>query len=61
MTGPDLKRIRESLGLTQTAMAERLRISQPRYTMYENGNRKIPEHMAYLIELTSHRYDGPSD
>lgn len=37
-----IKRIRESLGLTQTDLAKRLRVTRPAFNMYENGVREMP-------------------
>ncbi len=48
MTSGELKRARESLGLTQTELAERLRTTRMTVTRYECGMRRIPG----LVELT---------
>ena len=40
--GERLKRARESLGLTQEAVAAKLEIGRPRYSDIENGKRDVP-------------------
>jgi len=39
--GPRIKQIRESLGLSQQALAEKLGISRPSISQIENGERKV--------------------
>lgn len=58
MLPADLREIRESLGLNQTKMAKKLKISRPRYAMYERGSRKIPPHIALLVRMVA---KGASD
>ena len=55
MTGKELRRIRQKLGLTQTEFAERLRISRVSVNRMEYGNQVITPSMALLIELVAER------
>ena len=47
MTG--LERIRKSRGLTQSDMANRIGIAVSTYSMYENGLRPVPLHVAQTV------------
>ncbi|MGI5839321.1 MAG: helix-turn-helix transcriptional regulator [bacterium] len=48
-TSKKLAELRNKEGFTQAEIAERLDISIPAYSMYENGQRKIPAGIAMQI------------
>jgi transcriptional regulator with XRE-family HTH domain len=50
--GQRIKRIRESLGLSQKALAEKLQVSRPSISQIENGERKVcAEELKKLAEI----------
>lgn len=49
MNIPRIRDLREDHDYTQTDIANRLHISQPAYSYYENGERAIP--LELLIEI----------
>lgn len=51
MTPAELKEARQSLGLTQTQLAEKLGVTLRAVQHYEGGSRQIPEPTARLIAL----------
>lgn len=51
--GARLRKLRKTLGLTQTDLAEKLGITQSAWTQYETGARKISVEVAAVV---SRRY-----
>ena len=51
MTGQELRRIRNSLGLTQAAFAERIGVTTNTMARWERGEMAIREAMARLVRL----------
>ena len=49
MTAEQFKAERQSLGLSQAAMAKRLGVSLQAVYYYETGRRKVPQPVALLI------------
>ena len=47
--GPRLRRLREHIGLSQAKMAESLGITQPQWSQYESGSRKLTIEVAGTI------------
>jgi transcriptional regulator with XRE-family HTH domain len=47
--GSRLRKLRKSLGLTQTDLAEKLGITQSAWTQYETGTRKISIEVAAVV------------
>lgn len=46
---PDIKRLRENLGITQSKLARMVGVSQETLSRYESGKRKIPVDVAIRI------------
>ena len=62
--GRELKTIRETLGLTQVALAEALGIRSDSLSRYERGTRHVPEptmRLARRLLPARQRRDGASD
>ena len=55
MTGEQLKEIREKLGLSQTELAERLRVARNTVWRWEQGKRHIPEFLDLALETIERR------
>ncbi|MDH5641718.1 MAG: helix-turn-helix domain-containing protein [Nitrospira sp.] len=51
MTGAQLRRIRDRLGLTQVAMAQRIGVTPNSVARWERGEMKITEPVARLVTL----------
>lgn len=51
MTGSELKQRRDSLGLTQSQLAELLGVRQSAVSTWESGAAPIPHYRARLIEI----------
>lgn len=51
MTGEELRRIRQRLGLTQARLAERLAVTSTTVARWERGEVPIREPMARLVRL----------
>jgi transcriptional regulator with XRE-family HTH domain len=55
MSGDDLRRAREELGLTQLAAAGLWRVSQPYLSLMERGRRPVPERLVRLAVRANRR------
>lgn len=51
MTPEQFKEIRANLGLSQQAMADRLKVHRVTVARWETGKRAIPNTVAYLLSL----------
>lgn len=51
MTGAQLRRIRQRLGLTQVTMAQRIGVAPNSVARWERGEMKITEPVARLVTL----------
>jgi DNA-binding transcriptional regulator YiaG len=58
MTGAEVKRLRESLGLTQTALAEQLGVHVMTVSRWERDFVPIPPPAARLLELWAAQKSG---
>lgn len=59
LTGQDLRRIREALGLTQQELADALRTTRVSVARYEAGMRRIPGLVAAALERMQQRTEIP--
>jgi DNA-binding transcriptional regulator YiaG len=57
MTGDELRTTRERLGLSQTALAERLGTRQNRISDWETGRRDVPIHAAAHLRTLARLHD----
>ncbi len=60
MTPEQFKAERQSLGLSQAAMAKRLGVSLQAVYYYETGRRKVPEPVALLIACQRDQDNAPA-
>jgi transcriptional regulator with XRE-family HTH domain len=58
MTAQELEAIREKLGLTQKAMAERLQCEYVGYKRYATGSRVVPRYIARAVFLLEFIFDN---
>jgi transcriptional regulator with XRE-family HTH domain len=61
MTGPQLRRIRKQLGLTQVALAERIGVTSTSLARWERGEIGISEPVARLVQLLAQQTPRPKE
>jgi repressor LexA len=55
MSGDELKRRREQLGMTQEQLAQALGVAPNTVARWERGERSIPPHLALALETIERR------
>ena len=61
VTGPQLRRIRKQLGLTQVALAERIGVTSTSVARWERSEIGISEPVARLVKLLAQQTPRPKE